>query len=88
MSENDSKSISRTDWRRVDGVSDEEIDTSDIPPLSEEFFRRASWRKAAPVSVMIKVDPDVLAWFRAQGTEGERRMSAALRIYAEAHRAD
>jgi uncharacterized protein (DUF4415 family) len=39
-----------------------------------------------PVSVTIEVDPDVLAWFRAKGKEGERRMSAALRIYAEAHR--
>lgn len=34
---------------------------------------------------MVKVDPDVLAWFKAQGDDYEHRMSAALRIYAEAH---
>jgi uncharacterized protein (DUF4415 family) len=88
MSESASKSTSRTDWQRIDSLDDEEIDTSDAPPLSEEFFRRAAWRKAAPVSVTIHIDPDVLEWFRAQGEEGERRMSAALRIYAEAHRSD
>lgn len=86
MSETASNSTSRTDWTRVDALTDDEIDTSEIPPLSEDFFRRASWRAPAPVSVTVRVDPDVLAWFRARGEEGERRMSAALRIYAEAHR--
>ncbi|WP_375509420.1 hypothetical protein [uncultured Nostoc sp.] len=35
---------SRTDWARVDAMSDEDIDTSDIPPLSEEFFAKAQLR--------------------------------------------
>jgi uncharacterized protein (DUF4415 family) len=86
MSEIASNNTSRTNWARVDALTDDEIDTSEAPPLSEEFFRRATWRAPAPVSITVRVDPDVLAWFRAQGEEGERRMSAALRIYAEAHR--
>lgn len=87
MSETASNSTSRTNWARVDVLTDEEIDTSDAPALSEDFFRRATWRKPVPVSVTIPVDLDVLAWFRAQGEAGERRMSAAPRIYAEAHQA-
>ena len=86
MSENGSERTSRTDWARVDALSDEDIDTSDIAPLTDEFFRRATWRKPAPVSITVQVDPEVLAWFRAQGDDAERRMSAALRIYAEAHK--
>jgi hypothetical protein len=35
---------SRTDWARIDAMSDEDIDTSDIPPLSEEFFAKAQLR--------------------------------------------
>lgn len=35
---------SKTDWARIDSMSDEEIDISDIPPLSEEFFARAQLR--------------------------------------------
>ncbi len=35
---------SRTDWARVDAMTDEEIDTSDIPPLTDEFFRNATFR--------------------------------------------
>ena len=85
MNENGLEHTSRTDWARVDAQTDEDVDTSDSPPLTDDFFRRATWRKPKPVSVTIQVDPDVLAWFRAQGHGGERRMAAALRIYAEAH---
>ncbi|MBN3898381.1 MAG: hypothetical protein HWQ41_24840 [Nostoc sp. NOS(2021)] len=43
---------SRTDWVRVDAMSDEDIDTSDIPPLSEEFFAKAQLRIAkSPVTI-------------------------------------
>jgi uncharacterized protein (DUF4415 family) len=86
MSETGSHNTSRTNWAQVDALTDDEIDTSDVPSLTEDFFRRATWRKPAPVRVTVWVDPDVLAWFRAQGKEGKRRMSAALRIYAEAHK--
>lgn len=34
---------SKTDWARIDAMSDEEIDTSDIPPLSDEFLKRHSY---------------------------------------------
>ena len=35
---------SETHWERLDALSDEEIDTSDIPPLTEEDFVRSTWR--------------------------------------------
>jgi addiction module HigA family antidote len=33
--------ISKTDWERLVKLNDSDIDTSDIPPLGEDFFRRA-----------------------------------------------
>jgi len=79
---------SETDWIRIDAMTDEEIDTSDIPPLTEDFFNRAHVRMPKrKVAVTVQIDPDVLAWFRAQGEDYEQRMHAALRIYAEAHKA-
>lgn len=69
-------------------MSDEDIDTSDIPPLSEEFFAKAQLRMPnAPVKISVLVDPDTLAWFQAQGETAEQQMAVALRIYAEAHKA-
>lgn len=79
---------SRTNWARIDAMSDEDIDTSDIPPLSEEFFANAQLRMPkSPIKVSVSVDPDTFAWFQAQGARAEQQMSVALRIYAEAHKA-
>lgn len=33
---------SETDWARVDAMTDDMIDTSDIPPLTDEFFKTAT----------------------------------------------
>lgn len=69
-------------------MTDEDIDTSDIPPLSEEFFTKAKLRMPKPaVTIAVQVDPETLAWFQAQGDNAEQQMSIALRIYAEAHKA-
>jgi uncharacterized protein (DUF4415 family) len=79
--------LSATDWARIDALTDETIDTSDIPPLSDAFFARARLKMPRPpkVEVAMRVDSDVLDWFKAQGENWEQRANAALRIYAEAH---
>ena len=38
MSEKFTKTKSETDWEYLENMSDEEIDYSDIPPLSDDFF--------------------------------------------------
>jgi uncharacterized protein (DUF4415 family) len=77
---------SKTDWERLEAMTDEEIDYSDIPPLDESFFERASLRfPKQKVAVTMQVDSDVLAWFKAEG-DWEERMQTALRIYVEAHK--
>lgn len=88
---------SRTNWDHLDVLMDEEIDTTDSPPLSEDFFAKAQWlmpgeslpRPTATekVKVGLELDPKILAWFQSQGQDYERRMLAALRLYAEAHQA-
>jgi len=87
MNAQDLKKPSETNWARVSEMSDEEIDTSDIPPLDETFFANA--RLCVPenkVSVTLDVDAEVIEWFKAQGEEFQSRVNAALRIYAEAHK--
>ena len=39
------------------------------------------------VKVQFELDPKILAWSQSQGQDYERRMRAALRLYAEAHQA-
>lgn len=87
MNENVMNNTSRTNWEQVDALTEDEIDTSDIPPLTEEFFRKSQWLKpVSSLSVLVPVEAETLAWFQAQGENYEKRMAAALRIYAEAHK--
>jgi hypothetical protein len=32
---------SRTNWAKIDAMTNDDIDTSDIPPLTDEFFAKA-----------------------------------------------
>ena len=81
-------SISRTNWARVDALTDAEIDTSETPPLTEEFFDKAQWRDpSGALKVRVPIDPETLAWFEAQGERAEQQMAAALRLYAEVQKA-
>jgi len=67
-------------------MSDSEIDFSEIPKLTASFFRNAKLRMPAtkqPVS--LRLDRDVLAWFKSQGKGYQTRINAVLRMYMEAH---
>ena len=86
MNEGAMKKSLESDWARVEAMTDEDIDTSDIPPLTDEFFRRARIRMPKE-RVTMKIDADLIEWFQSQGQDYERRMNAALRLYVEAHKA-
>lgn len=87
MSANSLKKPSETDWEKVEAMADEQIDTSDIPPLEEAFFANAKLRlPKGKVPLVLSVDADVLEWFKRQGDEYPKLLNAALRIYADAHR--
>ena len=87
MSDNDINRPSGTNLALFDAMADDMVDTSEIPPLSDEFFEAATWRlPEQAVEVSIEIEPDVLEWFKAQGEDYQQRLAAALRLYAEAHR--
>lgn len=87
MSESNLKNTSKTNWAKLETMTDEEIDTSDIPLLDEKFFANARLRMPkGKVAVTVSVEKDVNDWYLAQGEESRSLMSAALKIYAEAHR--
>ncbi|MGS7251859.1 BrnA antitoxin family protein [Pseudomonas sp. LAM2023] len=75
---------SKTDWSRVAGQDDRAIDTSDIPELDENFFREAELRVPAKQAVTIRLDSDVLAWFKGQGSGYQTRINQLLRQYMQA----
>ena len=42
---NSINNTSETNWAKFDAMSESEIDTSDIPPLTKEFFNKSRWWK-------------------------------------------
>jgi uncharacterized protein (DUF4415 family) len=58
------------------------IDTSDIPPLDEDFWKNAirnPFYKPTKTSTTVRIDSDVLAWLRAQGKGYQSRINQILR---------
>ena len=81
--------ISKDRLAEIDAIPDREIDTSDIPEMDEEFFATARLVMPPGTSkkaVSMRVDEDVLDWFKAQGRGHLSRMNAVLRAYMLAHR--
>jgi uncharacterized protein (DUF4415 family) len=61
---------------------DEEIDTSEIPPLSEKFWRNAvrnPFYRPQKAQLTVRVDADVLAWLRSGGRGYQTKLNAILR---------
>ena len=85
MSKQNLKKQSRTNWARIDALKDQEIDYSEIPELGDDFFKSAVLRMPEPKAlVTLRLDRDVLEWFKKQGPRYQTRINALLRAYVEA----
>lgn len=74
-----------SDVQRLRNMKDEEIDYSDIPELDAAFFEKAVIVLPKPkASVSIRLDQEVLDWFKSQGKGYQTRINALLRAYMEA----
>lgn len=73
-----------TSLARIDKLRDEDIDYGDIPELDDEVFAQplVPWppRKA---TITIRVDADVLGWFKRQGRGYQTRINQILRRYMD-----
>jgi uncharacterized protein (DUF4415 family) len=76
----------KSDMARLRALPDDAVNTSEIPPLSGAFFRRAKLRLPEPKEpVSLRLDKDLLAWFKRQGRGYQTRINAVLRLYAQEH---
>ncbi|NTE86889.1 BrnA antitoxin family protein [Agrobacterium rubi] len=84
----------RTDWARVDAMTDEDIDRAmrDDPDWAE--WIDVDWSKAELVvpttkkSISIRLDEDVIDFFKATGKGYQTRMNAILRHYVREQKSD
>jgi uncharacterized protein (DUF4415 family) len=78
-----------TDWKRVDALTEEDLDAAARSDPDAQPTDKAFWEDAVPVvpeekeQISICVDKDVLQFFRAQGKGYQSRMNAVLRTYVQ-----
>ena len=82
---------SQTSLTRLRKMSDADIvRDGDAPEWTPAMFARAVARKGlkpAPKKALLslRIDADVIDWFRGQGAGYQSRMNALLRAYMDAH---
>lgn len=77
---------SRTDWKRIEAREDEEIDLADSPELDAAFFQEAVPWPTHKKQITLRLDPEVLDFFKAQGKGYQTAMNKVLRRYVEAQK--
>ena len=81
----------QTDWKRVDTMKDQDIQfDEDSPRTRTEDWAAAIVHKGLPyprkkTQIALRLDDDVLAWFKEQGAGYQTRINAILKAYKEAH---
>jgi uncharacterized protein (DUF4415 family) len=74
----------KSDLTRVDRLRDEDIDYGDVPELDDDVFAQplVPWPpKKEPIT--IRVDADVLDWFKREGRGYQTRINQVLRRYMD-----
>jgi uncharacterized protein (DUF4415 family) len=83
---------SKTDWARVDAMTEAELEAAiasdpDWADIPRDWYKHATPHNpdALRKQVRLRLDPDLLAWFKRQGPGYQARINAALRAFVEAH---
>lgn len=71
----------------TEAVGERNIDYSEIPELNNSFWEHAHIEyPESKKPVTLRIDRDVLEWFKAKGKGYQTRINAVLRTYVEAHK--
>ena len=90
MKKQSSSRTSKTDWPRVRTMKDRQIKTSaehpeaDLRHIVRGIVRHGLKPATAKASISLRVDADVLKWFKAQGPGYQTRINAVLRAFKDA----
>jgi uncharacterized protein (DUF4415 family) len=72
----------RAELRALAALEDDGIDTTDIPPTSETFWKNAvrnPFYRPIKQQLTVRVDADVIAWLRSAGQGYQTKLNAILR---------
>ncbi len=84
------KKFSAQEKLKMDAISEQQIDYTDIPEISDQWFLQAARAKEMKIptknQISLRVDADILEFFKSHGSRYQTRINAVLRAYVEAHK--
>jgi uncharacterized protein (DUF4415 family) len=91
MSSSSTSRKSETDWERVDAMADADIDLTECKEITPAMFAKAVVRRGLkPVprkaQVTLRLDADIIGWFKDRGRGYQTRINALLRAYVDEQR--
>ena len=78
------RKLSKTNWTKIKAMKDGDINLADIPELDDDFFAEAKLWPGKKKQITLRLDPDVVEFFKAGGRGYQSSINAALRRYMEA----
>lgn len=85
-----SSKTSKTDWARIRAMKDKEIKRSaehpeaDVRHIVRGIARQGLKQVSGKTSISLRVDAEVLEWFKAQGPGYQTRINAVLKAFKDA----
>jgi uncharacterized protein (DUF4415 family) len=79
--------ISKNRLNQIKAITEAKIDTSDIPELDDNFWQQAKLvmpKTPKKVPISLRIDHDVLRWFKDQGQGYQSRINAVLAAFMRA----
>lgn len=92
MSRKSTSKASKTEWARLKDMRDRDIRLSaehpeaDVRHIMRGVVRRGLKTVRPKTSISLRLDSDLLEWFKKQGTGYQTRMNAVLRAFRDASR--
>ncbi len=75
-------SLSKTNYNKINKLSDNDINYSDIPETDEEFWSDAQVLfPSKKTHLSIRLDDDIVSWFKQFGRGYQTKINAVLRSY-------
>lgn len=76
----------KTDFKRLESMQDNDIDYSDLPSTQKEFWDDAEVMMPVPKKhISLRLDQDVIDFFKRNGQGYQSKINAVLKTYVFSH---
>jgi uncharacterized protein (DUF4415 family) len=80
------KNTSKTNWLKVDTMTDDEIDYTNSPEVTEDLFKLMTKEEPEKVTVNLKLDREIVDFFKTHSKKYQTRINEVLRAMVRSYK--